>query len=646
MKLVFIFVILSISLSVLGGEMDYQKIKRLYPNADYVVFDKNVTITYSVDTQTGRLNAHALHNITLLSLTDDCEELKNIQIPFTEFEEVNVLSAKFLTLTDNNEYNLAENVKVKFLKSKDYYVSGIFYADLKVKEINATVPIREKMVLKYSYEYVYRDTRFLTTIPIQENKENVLNYSLTINIPDYVNAQLHNFNISNPKDILEKSENGLKTISFKCQKIEERKSHHLSPPDNYFLPSFVLTTKNYTYNGKTFKILESTNDLYSWYAGLIKQLNPDKMVIKKLAAEITTGKSTPAEKIEAIFKWVQNNIHYVAFEDGIAGFKPEEAQKVITSKYGDCKGMANALVELLKAVDISAFHTWIGTRHKNYPISTNSLAAHNHMICTVILNNEAYFLDATDNGALWDAVPSHLQGKEALIGKDSDFEVKTVPVVPISNNLFNINFNCSFTNDYRNIDTKLTINIEGIEALDFYNSYYQTDIQTREKLTTQFPRIFTTSFEPDSNALFNNLNLSKQKIESKNNGKIIGSTVSDGKKLYLFINQYSFLDHLSVRNIETPIWFNNKKKILVTYIINIPNQLKMSILPIGKTFKTIDNAISCSSNYVIKENKLIVTREIIIDTLLLDWRNNGEWRKIIEQIQQEENTPVVFNLAI
>jgi hypothetical protein len=31
------------------------------------------------------------------------------------------------------------------------------------------------------------------------------------------------------------------------------------------------------------------------------------------------------DKVKAIFYWVQNNIRYIAFEDGIAGFLPDKS---------------------------------------------------------------------------------------------------------------------------------------------------------------------------------------------------------------------------------------------------------------------------------------------------------------------------------
>ena len=62
--------------------------------------------------------------------------------------------------------------------------------------------------------------------------------------------------------------------------------------------------------------------LYSWYNYLYKKSvnKPDELKAK--VTELTKGKTTDIEKVKSIFYWVQDNIRYIAFEDGLAGFIP------------------------------------------------------------------------------------------------------------------------------------------------------------------------------------------------------------------------------------------------------------------------------------------------------------------------------------
>ena len=46
----------------------------------------------------------------------------------------------------------------------------------------------------------------------------------------------------------------------------------------------------------------------------------DASVLKAKAEEITKGVVSDVDKIKMVFYWVQNNIRYIAFENGIMGF--------------------------------------------------------------------------------------------------------------------------------------------------------------------------------------------------------------------------------------------------------------------------------------------------------------------------------------
>src|SRR5690606_29442469 len=99
--------------------------------------------------------------------------------------------------------------------------------------------------------------------------------------------------------------------------------------------------------------------------------------------KLTESAKTSEEKIKSIYYWVQDNIKYIAFEDGISGFRPDAAQNVLVNRYGDCKGMANLTKEMLKVAGFDARLAWIGTNRIPYTYELPSLAVDNHMICVV-----------------------------------------------------------------------------------------------------------------------------------------------------------------------------------------------------------------------------------------------------------------------
>src|SRR6185295_4790856 len=120
-------------------------------------------------------------------------------------------------------------------------------------------------------------------------------------------------------------------------------------------------------------------------------------------------------KIKSIYYWVQDNIRYIAFESGIAGFQPANADQVYKNKYGDCKGMANLLAAMLKIGGYDSRLTWIGTKDIPYDYSIPSLCINNHMICSVMLKDSLYFLDGTETYISMGDYADRIQGRPAMI---------------------------------------------------------------------------------------------------------------------------------------------------------------------------------------------------------------------------------------
>ena len=141
------------------------------------------------------------------------------------------------------------------------------------------------------------------------------------------------------------------------------------------------------------------------------------------------------DKVKAIFYWMQNNIRYIAFEDGIAGFLPDRAEEVMRKKYGDCKGMANLTKQLLKAEGFDARLCWLGTNHIAYDYSTPSLAVDNHMICTLMYKGKTYFLDATENYLGLNDYAERIQGRQILIEDGDKYILTHVPEETYTQNL-------------------------------------------------------------------------------------------------------------------------------------------------------------------------------------------------------------------
>ena len=141
-------------------------------------------------------------------------------------------------------------------------------------------------------------------------------------------------------------------------------------------------------------------------------LKPDSKT-RAIAAEIVGKLKSEEEKIRALTAYVQKNITYQAIEFGRRARIPKSAERVITSRYGDCKDQALLLYQLLKAVDIQAHLALVNTSSNVEP-QLPSLDQFNHMIVRVP-GMKAGFLDATNASLPACKLPPELFHHRALV---------------------------------------------------------------------------------------------------------------------------------------------------------------------------------------------------------------------------------------
>src|SRR5262249_18052472 len=81
--------------------------------------------------------------------------------------------------------------------------------------------------------------------------------------------------------------------------------------------------------------------------------------IKQEVHRLTDGVTDTREKIAKLYKFMQDNTHYISIQLGIGGWQPFDATYVSTKKYGDCKALSNYMYSLLKEAGISSNYTLV-----------------------------------------------------------------------------------------------------------------------------------------------------------------------------------------------------------------------------------------------------------------------------------------------
>ena len=272
-----------------------------------------------------------------------------------------------------------------------------------------------------------KDLRYLGQIYFNDRFP-IYSSSLSFKIPKWLNVEVAEFNLeSNSRRIFQKRRSEEKVYSYNMtQQQPWIKEIKMAGPSHVY-PHILFLPKSYSLNGDKRILFEELSDLYFWYKTLIDDIPNQPDILKNKVREITLQSKTPEDKVRTIYNWVQDNIRYIAFEDGLAGYQPEACQVVFKNKYGDCKGMSNLLAEMLKIAGFDARLTWLGTRRIAYSYNQPSLFSDNHMICALIQDDEITYLDATEKYLSLGEVSSNIQNKEVLIQNGESFILSKVP---------------------------------------------------------------------------------------------------------------------------------------------------------------------------------------------------------------------------
>ncbi len=518
--------------------------------------------------------------------------------------------------------------------------SSVFYDDSKY--INFFYPAVQpgaRTILEYQHKLT--EGRFLGSFLVQ-NYLPVEHSRFTITADKDIELKIDILN--NQKGLIKTNEvekGGRVTYIFEAFDVDNLKVEEKAPPIRYSAPHIVPRIKNFTVNGETKNVLSSPADLYSWYSTWIdglKEANHEN--IQAVLDEIIEPNDTEVEKAKKIFYWVQNNIKYIAFEDGMRGFIPHSAAYVCDKRYGDCKDMATIVVNMLHQAGIEGYLTWIGTRDIPYTYTEHaSPMVDNHMIATYIKDNRYYFLDATSQYSSFELPSAMVQGKEALIAIDkNNFEIKKVP--EIEKNI-NLRRDSSF---YSLIDNKIVG--AGKLLLHGYPKVYNTyKLDKTSKAATD--KYVNKLLERGSNKFFvedyniENLDDLDKPIEIDYNFRVEDYYRKISNKIYLNMNLDKTLsDELIEEEREQPVERNFKTLNRNTSVLTIPNNYTVNRLPKNVSFS--NDIIGFDIEYQVVESKIILTRTFYINTLLLMPEKFSEWNEAIKKLNQAYRDIVIL----
>jgi transglutaminase-like putative cysteine protease len=202
--------------------------------------------------------------------------------------------------------------------------------------------------------------------------------------------------------------------------------------------------------------------LSKWYWNLSKpRLDAVTPAMKSKVRELTAGTTNRQEKIEAIFRFVSQDIRDMGLtvENEAPGYEPHNVSLTFDNRYGVCRDKAALLVSMLRLAGFDAFPVLIYVGPKKDPDVAQPWF--NHAI-TAVRNEDGSWqlMDATNENTR-DLLPAYLSYRSYLVATPEGETLQTSPVVPPEKNLLTIDVNASL-DDARMISAKAVLSFNGI----------------------------------------------------------------------------------------------------------------------------------------------------------------------------------------
>ncbi|MBI1307480.1 MAG: DUF3857 domain-containing protein [Bacteroidetes bacterium] len=624
-------------ISFYAGAQNVDSIAAKFPDKD--AYHLAIEHRYDIRMVDGKpAVTHSIKEETLY-LKDDVSSAQKETVHYSSFFGLKSLAANTYIPKKNGKY---KRVPVKSFRDGVNESSWVFYDDSKQK-VFYFYGVNKGVKTEVNYTLDVKLPQLMTAVSMQSYypSEKIL---CSVSYPDDVEIGYVFTNLKEEDVTTQKTKEGnLNVITWTMKNVDGFEFEFDGPSPRFYIPQIHTFIKSYKTPQGREPVVGSVENLHKWYRSLIEGYDDETDgvdAMKEIVDSLTHDLKSEREKVDAIFKWVQSNIQYIAFEYELAGFVPRPAGKVCTKRFGDCKDMASILKDMLGIAGIKAYLTWIGTRDIPYNYDkVPTPSSDNHMIATWIdENNKPHFLDATDKHIPFGEVSDHIQGKQALVSfSDTEFKVYDVPIAPPSFTQF--------------IDTcRLSIsgsNIKG-DANLLVTGYYKDDIgyrlsgEKREEREKYFRAILekgTNKFHLDSIDI-RNLKDKELPIEVDYKFTIPGFVSSYEDEMYVDMNLHKRIGKRIDDRRNVPFVYNFRDLHTVVLILDIPEGYKLESVP--ENFDGVTRDFHFTIDYVVKGRQVIYTLKLERSVLVMDKSYFTDWNKLLDGISDAFNETIVL----
>ncbi len=602
---------------------NFESIRKQFPDEQAVLLNR--TLEYNIDLKNGQpyVESNELQQIEYLS-GNATAYMGGYGFSHSDFQQL--VSYDAFTRTPDDK-----KLKVSEFKTSTNKESFVFYDDVKQTTFNFP-SVEPGAIGNLQVSWSNKDPHLLSPFYFSDYMP-VVNSELKITVSKDISLKyvLMGQDTANVAVAIEsKHHNNIYTFQYKNCPADKRYAD--APGFAWYSPHVIFYIANYKdEKGNTVPYLSDADDLYRLNYSYLKAMTPTNgPILKHIVDSLTAKLTTQESKARSIYSWVQHNIKYVAFEDGMGGFVPRDAGLVCSRRFGDCKDMASILTEMLTTAGVTAYYTWIGTRDMPYKFSQTPLPlVSNHMICTIKLDGKFIFLDGTDPTCVFGMPSSAIQDKEAMIAiNEKEYKILDVPAIDENRNMLIDSTWLELTPN--GIKGKIKTMLTGYLAMDVYGKLIYWDKKNiKEDMRDEFAR-GSNRFQLDTFHI--DKKPTTDEITLFGDFSLPAYAKKIGGDYYLNMNLFKFFENekIDYPQRKVPIEYRFKSRRKYVTLLKVPDGYKLSYLPQGKTYQ--NKVWGFVVNYEQKGNWIIMTQEFENENLMLTSDEFESWNKVLENL--------------
>ncbi len=495
---------------------------------------------------------------------------------------------------------------------------------------------------RFKYNYEYTDAKYLTRmffhegIPIKQNK-------IAFHVPDWLQLDIIEKNFEGYKIKKDKrTEKGITTYTFTADNLPPIKQEPLSLARPFYLPHLVITVRSFSINQNQYNGFKTLDDMYAWYNRLYKKAQNKPEELKTHVQQLLQGKNSDEEKVKSLYYWVQDNIRYIAFEEGYAGFVPQTVQEVYKNKYGDCKGMANLLTEMLKLAGYDAHFAWIGTRDIPYDrTEIQSMCVDNHAISVLYLKDKVFFLDGTEKYASLGKNAYRIQGKQVMVEHGDKYKVERVAHAVAEENIILTKADLALDKD--KITGHVKIEFDGESKSFFHYVYNNIPANKRKDFINALVKLSNNNTEVSDikTSDFKNRDIP---IVIEGNVEITDQVTLVDKTCYTNIDFFpaTITRFIPDDERQTPIDMDHVFVANDEVSLSLPANAKVETLP--ESFKTAYANDHLDASYSNMDNKVILKKKMLFNSPVIHPAQFKEWKDFLTKIKEFNRSNIKIQL--